>query len=261
MTGPTLQRPRLKKGLGQHHLIGTHLCRPVIEFIRTESEAVVEIGTGGGVLTEALVAAGKRPFAFDVDLHWLVRARHSLDRSDRVHWLAADATLFGWQAVPSHWPVVGNLPYNVATPIIRTLLECGRQGRMAFLVQREVADRLVARPGSKDYGLLSLIAIWWAEVEILGIVKPGSFRPPPRVDSAFVGLRPRSLGSDANYDELVSLVSQAFSQRRKTLVNALSPHWDKRQVQSWLEAKGKSLTSRAEELSVDDFRSLAESLH
>ncbi len=265
---PEQSVPLLRKGLGQHHLRDPQLCQPVIEFIQPIRRPVLEVGSGGGVLTQALVGSGAAVVALDLDLHWLVEGRRRLAKNAEtdsprqpIHWLAADALQFDWRPVPADWSVVGNLPYNVATPIIRAVLRQGSVGRMAFLIQKEVAQRIIASPGSKNYGLLSLMVSWWAEASILGTVKPGSFHPPPKVDSQFVGLvRRRPPGATDEYQQMLEVASLAFSHRRKTLANSLRARFATDRVTAWCCEAGLSPTTRPENLSLEHYRSLASKL-
>jgi 16S rRNA (adenine1518-N6/adenine1519-N6)-dimethyltransferase len=135
--------------------------------------------------------------------------------------VVADALDFDWSRLRAGSRIAGNLPYNVATAILERLLRSDRWDRAAFLVQLEVAQRLAASPGSKQYGALSVLVAARAEVRILGKVAPGAFTPPPKVESAFVGLVPRSVDPRAEGPKLAWLVRGVFSHRRKTIANAL----------------------------------------
>jgi 16S rRNA (adenine1518-N6/adenine1519-N6)-dimethyltransferase len=146
--------------------------------------------------------------------------------------------------------VTGNLPYNVSTAIIEDLLpHHARIPRAAFLVQKEVADRIVAAPGTDAYGSFSVIVAAYVRPRLLGRVRPGSFRPPPKVDSAFVGLDlvPPPLPEGEMLD-FVAFVRRAFSQRRKTLRNALAAGWGRERAEAVLAAAGIPERARAEEL-------------
>lgn len=263
--GSSASTPALRRRLGQHHLRDPRLCRPLIEFLRPIEAPVLEIGSGGGVLTRALLSAGANVVAMELDLAWLVQARlrvaEESPEAGAVRWLAADATRFAWEALPVSWPVVGNLPYNVATPILRAVLEHGMAPSMCFLLQQEVAERITAAPGSRRYGLLSLLVEWWAEASTLAAVRPGSFHPPPKVDSQFVGLvRRRSASKSAEYRRVMELAQLAFGHRRKTLVNALRERYRRDQVTAWTVAAGLPSDVRPERLSLDHYRSLAAAL-
>ena len=195
---------------------------------------MLEIGPGGGVLTFALLERGVPTLAWELDPRWAFelrrRARSRRDLEAPLDLVIGDALDLPWcrlQGVeePRVAAVLGNLPYNVATAILqRALAEAHRGLALGFLVQLEVAQRICAEPGSKTYGALSvLVRARCSEPSILGRVKPGSFQPPPKVDSAFVGLvLDAECRPSADWEAFTELVFEAFSKRRKTIRNALS---------------------------------------
>jgi 16S rRNA (adenine1518-N6/adenine1519-N6)-dimethyltransferase len=249
-----VRKPALKKALGQHHLVDGSLCRPLVQFLAPQGQRVLEIGPGGGVLTAELLAAGARVLGWELDPDWAAVLRRRLP-DPRLTLVVGDALEIAWARLPAPTLIAGNLPYNVATAILEALLpHHARVPRAAFLVQKEVADRIVATPGTDAYGSFSVIVAAWARPRILGKVKPGSFRPPPKVDSAFVGLelQPPPL-PDAEMPAFVSLVRQAFSQRRKTLRNSLSSGWGREKAEAVLAAVGIPERARAEELGMGEF--------
>ncbi|HEY0781654.1 MAG TPA: 16S rRNA (adenine(1518)-N(6)/adenine(1519)-N(6))-dimethyltransferase RsmA, partial [Thermoanaerobaculia bacterium] len=207
--------PLLKKALGQHHLTDGALCRPIVEFLRPAGLAVVEIGPGGGVLTAELLAAGARVTGWELDLEWAAALRRRL-RDPRLRLVVGDALDLDWRRVQAPALAAGNLPYNVATALVQRLLpHRDRVPRAAFLVQREVAERLVARPGDAAYGSLSVLVAAYSRARLLGRVRRGSFRPPPKVEGAFVGLELAAPPlPDAEMDGFVAFVRLAFAQRR-----------------------------------------------
>ena len=257
-----MESPALRKSLGQHHLRDPALCRPVIDFLAPGGDLdggmVIEIGLGGGVLTRALLAAGARVRAWELDAAWAFACARDFTGRERLEIIVGDALEFPWQRLTTPFSVAGNLPYNVATPLIDRVLGAGESlGRAAFLVQLEVAQRLVAEPGSKVYGALSVLTQARAEARILGRVSAGSFVPPPKVESAFVGLRPRSPAPTPDRIEaLRAVVYAAFGQRRKTLRNALATRWTKAQATAAIAAAGLPSEVRAEQLSLADFEAL-----
>ena len=248
-----MRPPILKKALGQHHLIDGALCRPLISFLEPAGRRVLEIGPGGGVLTAELLAAGARVIGWDLDLGWTAELRRRLpDRS--LSLVVGDALEIDWALLPSPTLVAGNLPYNVATVILERLLpHHATVPRAAFLVQKEVADRIVAAPGTEAYGSFSVIVAAWARPRLLGRVRPGSFRPPPKVDSAFVGfeLHPPPLQPET-MPAFVAFVRLAFGQRRKTLRNALAAGWGRERAEAVLAAAGIPERARAEELGLGE---------
>ena len=249
-----MRKPPLKKALGQHHLVTGSLCRPLIQFLSPEGQRVLEIGPGGGVLTAELLAAGARVLAWELDLDWAAVLRRRLP-DPRLALVVGDALEIAWERFPPPTLVAGNLPYNVATAIIEDLLpHHARIPKAAFLVQKEVADRIVAAPGSDAYGSFSVIVAAYARPRILGRVKPGSFRPPPKVDSAFVGfeLHPPPL-PEKEMPDFIALVRLAFAQRRKTLRNSLAAGWGRERTEAVLAGAGIPERARAEELGIGEF--------
>ena len=254
MTPAPSRAPRLKKRLGQHHLVNPAVARPLLDFLAPLGGArVLEVGPGGGQLTRELLAAGARVWAVELDLEWAASLRRLAASSAHpaaLQLLAMDALELPWGALPPPTLVAGNLPYNVATPLIaRVLPQHERVPRAAFLLQLEVAQRLVARPASRDYGALTVLTAAYAEARILGRVRPGSFRPPPKVESAFVGLtlHPPPL-PEPEMRGFLRFVRVAFGQKRKTLRNALGASLGRDRVEGAVAALGLPPKARAEEL-------------
>jgi 16S rRNA (adenine1518-N6/adenine1519-N6)-dimethyltransferase len=251
--------PRLKKALGQHHLVAGELCRPLVDFLAPAGARVVEVGPGGGALTAELVGAGAQVWAWEVDLEWAAELRRRL-AGRRLGVVVGDALDLPWGRLPAPTLAAGNLPYNVATAILTALLPHHRRvPRAAFLVQLEVAERLLARPGEPAYGWLSVLVSSYARGVALGRVRRGSFRPPPKVDGAFVGLelRPPPLPDEA-MPAFLATVRLAFAQRRKTLRNALAAGWGRERTAAVLAALGLPATARAERLGLPDLLALHE---
>jgi 16S rRNA (adenine1518-N6/adenine1519-N6)-dimethyltransferase len=251
----------LRRSLGQHHLTRPEVCAPLLDFLRPEGRRVVEIGPGGGVLTRELLRRDARVLAIELDLAWACRLGSS-EASPDLQLVVADALEFPWERLPVGTLVAGNLPYNVATPILQRLLRWhGRIERAAFLLQYEVAERLAAVPGTRAYGALSLLVQARAEVQVLGRVRPGAFRPPPKVDSAFVGLRLHAPPlPESEMPKFEAMVAVAFGQRRKTLRNALRPAYPLRRIDRALTRSGIEPGLRAEALALDAFVELHNNL-
>lgn len=244
--------PPLKKRYGQHHLRHPGLCRPLVEFLRPAGRRVVEIGPGGGVLTGELLRAGARVWAWELDGEWALRLRRRLP-DPGLATVVGDALEIPWGRLPEGARVAGNLPYAIATRLIQDLLAAAPGvPAAAFLVQAEVAGRLAAAAGDPDYGALSVLVQARAEVRPLGRVRRSSFRPPPRVDGAFVGLRRRRpVVSAAEWPGFEEVVRLAFARRRKTLRNALAARWERAAVDRLLAALELEPTVRAAELGLD----------
>jgi 16S rRNA (adenine1518-N6/adenine1519-N6)-dimethyltransferase len=249
--------PRPKKRFGQHFLTDRHYLRRIVEAIAPRpGDSMVEIGAGTGILTAEL-ARVVRPLhvvEIDRDLAAGLRGRFTAD-SVVVH--EADALEFDFGALPGPLRVVGNLPYNVSTPILFRIAEHAATIRdCVFMLQKEVVDRMVAAPGTPDYGRLSVMLQYRFAMELALRVPPGAFTPPPKVDSAVVHMAPLDEGRPRARDEqlFASLVGAAFSQRRKTLRNA---------ARSWAGEEafvraGIDPGRRGETLSVAEFVALAD---
>lgn len=253
--------PSLRRSLGQHHLTRGAVCEPLLGFLQPSGRRLLEIGPGGGVLTAELLAAGARVWAIEVDPAWAFHLGATL-RDPKLSLVVGDALEFPWSRLPEGTRVGGNLPYNVATPILRRLLPWHRLiDRAGFLLQLEVAERLTARPGTRQFGALSVWVQSRAEVTLLGRVRPGAFRPPPRVESAFVGLRLHEPAvPEAEMASFERLVGTAFSQRRKTLRNALKGSYASAVLAEALARSQIDPSSRAEALPMDAFVELHNNL-
>jgi 16S rRNA (adenine1518-N6/adenine1519-N6)-dimethyltransferase len=258
--------PKLDKSLGQHHLTSGAICSPLVRWLEPEGRLVVEIGPGGGVLTERLIAAGAHVVGVEIDLHWAFVASSACPSSQIA---ACDALQIAWQRLPAGAAVAGNLPYNVSTAIIELLLDrVPASTRFGFLVQLEVAERLCAAPRSSAYGSFSVLAQTSVPWRVLARVKPGSFHPPPKVQSAFVGgmLAPREMPL-AEWLLYKTFVRACFARRRKTLANSLRGVpvdrferppvvLDRAAVEGLLARLQRPPLSRAEELDVAEYLQL-----
>ena len=228
-------RPAARKRFGQHFLEAVWVSKLVACIRPAPGELFLEIGAGAGQLTLPLAAAGAEIVALEKDRRLAAHLRRIVPASVRV--VAGDVLdedlarlVGGARADDPHRRarVAGNLPYNVSTPILRRLVET--QHRHAcfedatLMLQREVADRVVGRPGSRDYGPLAILTQVTARAERVLALPPGAFRPPPRVRSAVVALRFRpSPAPVADRKLFERMVRSLFSQRRKTVLNALGP--------------------------------------
>jgi len=222
---------------------------------------VAEIGPGGGVLTAELLARGATVLALEIDPAWADALRVRLP-TEKLLIKVGDVLDFDWGSLAPGTLVCGNLPYQVGTAIVdRVLHAFPRVERAAFLLQREVVDRLVAAPGDPEFGSLSLLSQARAEIRKLAVVRPGSFVPPPKVDSAFVGFRLHAPPlPESEMPDFERLLRAAFSQRRKTLVNSLSSSFSRRAVEECLIQLGHRPRTRAEALSLADFLELHRAL-
>ena len=222
--------PRARKRFGQHFLEPAWVAKLVDAVNPQPTDTFLEIGPGRGALTQVLAPRVARVVAVEIDrdlvaaLPSRVPANVSVIEGD---FLETDLSrVMADERLPVR--VIGNLPYNVSSPILFTLLDAADEGRMfrdaTLMLQKEVADRLVASPGSRDYGSLAIQVALLAQVERLLTLPPGAFRPPPKVTSAVVRLRFHPPAVDVgNRSTFERLVRGMFLQRRKTLLNALAP--------------------------------------
>jgi 16S rRNA (adenine1518-N6/adenine1519-N6)-dimethyltransferase len=247
--------------LGQNFLADPNLLGAIVRDAElAPSDVVLEVGAGEGVLTERLAAAAARVHVIEIDRR-LEPALAAVERLDNVdlHW--ADAMKADLAALaPPPTAMVANLPYSVATPVIlRTVEELPTLGRWTVMVQREIADRLRAAPGSRVYGAPSVLLQLACQVELLRAVDPAVFRPRPRVGSAILRLRRAGPAADPATRELVRA---AFAHRRKALARSLEHvrPGARESVRAALGALGLAEDARAESLSPEEFAALSAKL-
>jgi 16S rRNA (adenine1518-N6/adenine1519-N6)-dimethyltransferase len=212
-----------RKRFGQHFLTDQAVIAEIVAAIRPlEGDAMVEIGPGLGALTAPLCARLRHLHAIEIDRDIAARLRAAYPPA-RLSVHQGDVLEFDFSTLPPDLRVVGNLPYNISTPLLFHLARFAARIRdMHFMLQREVVERMVAQPGGADYGRLSVTLQYRFDMERLLEVGPGAFSPPPQVESAVVRMVPRKQLAAASESDLEQVVRRAFSQRRKTLRNSLS---------------------------------------
>jgi 16S rRNA (adenine1518-N6/adenine1519-N6)-dimethyltransferase len=247
-----------KKRFGQHFLKDPNTARIVASGV-TKDDVVLEIGPGRGFLTTFLAERAALVHAIELDPDVLPSLRQAVGDRNNVIVHEGDALSFDYTALdPVPNRLVANLPYNIASPLVLALLEdAGSLRTLRFMVQLEVARRMAAERGSKDYAAYAVLAQLLAGVRVLHRVPPTVFDPPPRVHSAVVEMD-RKTRPDA-YQGIKRLVLGAFRSRRKRLANNL-PEPVRRQVPQVLQSLGYSPDARAEELAPEDFVSLYRAL-
>jgi len=240
-----------RKRFGQHFLHDPGVLRRIVEAIAPQrGDAVVEIGPGEGALTRPLLERLERLTAIEIDRDLAARLSREFP-GDRLAVVVADVLDYDFAAFPAGIRIVGNLPYNISTPILFHLArQAGRVRDMHFMLQKEVVDRMVAKPSTPDYGRLSVTLQVRFAMQKLFDVAPGAFRPPPKVVSAFVRLVP--LPDAAIPENFADVVRRAFSARRKTLRNALGL------APADFAALGIDPALRPENLSPGDYLRIAE---
>jgi 16S rRNA (adenine1518-N6/adenine1519-N6)-dimethyltransferase len=257
--------PLPRKRLGQHFLIDPNLLRKIVSLAEIQpSDSVCEIGPGGGALTGLLCQTANQVLALEVDARMVEFLKTELAGCPNLEVQEQDALRYSFEDLPEHTIIVANLPYNISTPIMFRLLEAQQKiSRMVLTIQLEVAQRLVAKPSTKDYGVLSVMVQHLAEVTFGFKVSRKCFRPVPDVDSGVVRLDVRQDHQEGPVDlaQFQRTVRAAFGQRRKTLMNALrSAGTSDECLYQVQQDTGISLTRRAETLSVQEFRILSRAM-
>lgn len=247
-------RPR--KRFGQHFLTDPGVVQAIVnEIAPAADQLIVEIGPGPGAITRPLAARAGHLHIIELDRDLAAALRDEFGGAPNVTVHEADALRFDFSALGTDLRVVGNLPYNISTPLLFHLL--GYRDNIAdmhFMLQKEVVDRMAAQPGSKAYGRLSIMLGCYLDIEALFDVDRAAFDPPPKVTSAIVRLTPQQHPLPVEDEALLSrIVAEAFSKRRKTLRNALKG----RATEDELLAVGIDPGKRPEELSVAAWIALA----
>lgn len=260
MTEPARDAPRPKKSLGQHFLRNEGVCRRIAQLVQPgPADRLLEIGPGPGALTRALEAQPhKSLLLLEKDRHWAAeRQRLAAPHTQAV---LMDALRFDWRRLSpgASWKVVGNLPYNVASPLIWDIVSQSGAERCVFMVQKEVGLRLAAAPGSRQYGALSVWVQAHSRPRLEFSLGPGAFSPPPKVDSAVVSFMPVAPAARPRHPALLErLLRICFQQRRKQLGGIFA-----RAGLGWLAARlpelGLSPQLRPEALPVEAFLRLSE---
>lgn len=245
-----------KKKWGQNFLRNRGAVERIVDAIEAApNETILEIGPGEGVLTAKLVELPNRLIVIEIDPDLAARLRSRL--GDRIEVRQEDAVEAPLPQTP--FRAVGNLPYNVGTPILRRVIADPNCRRAVFMLQKEVAERVSARPGDDQYGYLTLYVAMHAVARVLFSLDPKSFYPPPKVRSSVVVLDPRPPAYRSNGETLHDLISTAFRMRRKKLVNNLIG-WrglTREDVLRILAAAGVNADVRAETMGLEEFDRIA----
>ena len=257
-----MSQHRPRKRFGQHFLTDEFAINEIMELIDYRPEAtLVEIGPGQGVLTAPLLERCAQLIAIEIDRDLSAHLRHRFADQPKFRLIEIDALKLQLSDIfDGPVTVVGNLPYNISTPLLFHLFAQRLQiESMLFMLQKEVVERMAARPGSKRYGRLSVMTQYYCVVEPLIEIPPSAFEPPPKVDSQMVRLHPRqtTLANSQFEQSLSNLVTAAFAHRRKTLRNTLAGLCDAETI----IAAGCDPAARAETLSLEDFVTLASTLY
>lgn len=247
---------RARKRFGQNFLVDQNIIFKIVHSINPQpDDLMVEIGPGLGALTGPLLEHLDRLHVIELDRDVIPKLIQNTSNDDALEVHEADVLKFDFAELVDEdrrLRVVGNLPYNISTPVLFHLLEYHRNiSDMHFMLQREVVERICARPRDKSYGRLTVMMQSWFDVENLFVVSPHCFSPAPKVDSAIIRMVPTERYSEHIVDAAgyADLVRQAFTQRRKTLRNTLKPLCSAETI----EAADIDPSVRAEELGISDF--------
>ena len=261
-----------KKGLGQNFLTSQSVLEEIAEAADAQNGGVLEIGPGFGVLTHELSSHAKKVVSLEIDERLIEILEFTLHDCDNVKIINKDvlktnlseliAEEFGNEKIS----VAANLPYYITTPIITTLLEGNLPiNNIVVMVQKEVAQRMQAKPSTKDYGAITLLCQYYSEPEIITTVPAGLFVPPPKVDSAVLRLKMLDEPRVKVLDEktFFNTVKAGFSQRRKTLLNCISSYFamPKDEAKAVLEAADIDPVRRGETLSINEYADLSDYIY
>jgi 16S rRNA (adenine1518-N6/adenine1519-N6)-dimethyltransferase len=246
-----------RKRFGQNFLSSQPIIHQIIQAIHPlKNDNMLEIGPGMGALTKPLLNAVDKLNAIEIDRDLYEYLGHLESAKNKLHLISADALSIDYSRFGQHLRVVGNLPYNISTPLLIHLLQyTSFIDDMHFMLQKEVVERMAAVPGTKDYGRLSVILQFHCEVEHLFDVAPEAFEPKPKVVSAVVRLTPylTSPYEQVDWKSLEQIVAKAFAMRRKTLINNLKGLVSASQLQDL----GIDGARRPEQISVSEYVQLA----
>ncbi|KPK99138.1 MAG: hypothetical protein AMJ95_00795 [Omnitrophica WOR_2 bacterium SM23_72] len=253
-----------KKRLGQHFLVDKNVQRKILECLKlNKQDVVLEIGAGRGELTASVAQKVKVVYALEIDTQLCRFLRNLKPLYPNIKIIQQDILDFDlnrhFSRLEKKITVLGNIPYYISSPLIEHLLEFGKIIDRIFLtVQKQFAERMVARPGSKTYGSLSCFVQTYTCPEILFTIKKGSFFPVPKVDSSFIqlGMRPHPLVPADKEKLFFQIVRTAFNQRRKTLRNSLAGLVPQEALERFFNYSLKDSNTRPERLSPQDFLEL-----
>ncbi|HEC74493.1 MAG TPA: 16S rRNA (adenine(1518)-N(6)/adenine(1519)-N(6))-dimethyltransferase RsmA [Methylophaga aminisulfidivorans] len=256
----TQQYPRARKRFGQNFLNDQSVINSIIEAISPEhGQHIVEIGPGRAALTQPLLESCDQLDVIELDRDLVPLLQKQFESFKQLHIHQADALTFDYNLLRKNdesLRVIGNLPYNITTPLLFHLLaQSSYIEDMCFMLQREVVERICAQPGNKQYGRLSIMIQHQCSAEMLFTVPPEAFDPPPKVESAIIYMQPlkQRLGGQVDLNILSSIVTKAFSQRRKTISNTLK----NMVTNETLHAVGIEPNQRPETVSVEQYVALA----
>jgi len=263
-------KPRAKKSLGQHFLADPNLCRKIVRFAEINSQdSVLEIGAGTGHLTRVLLSMARRVTAVEFDREMVNYLRdqwpeNSTHQGAPLTIIQADVLTLDWNTILDTGPVkvIGNLPYNISTRILQRMIEIkDRFQSCTVLIQKEVAQRILAAPDSKDYGYFTLLMEYHFQRKAGFDIAPGAFVPKPKVVSHVLKLIPRQHPHEvSDYEGFLTLMKEAFQQRRKTLWNNLKQNHDPERLRAAFKTCQVTSKARPESVTLEQYTCLAQML-
>jgi 16S rRNA (adenine1518-N6/adenine1519-N6)-dimethyltransferase len=256
--------------LGQHFLSDIRYCTRIADALELRADdLVIEVGPGHGAMTGLLASRARGVVAVEIDPKLVDELRQKFHQTPHVEIIHDDVLLTDLGEIClrhncDRCYVFGNLPYYITSPIIHHVLEFAAQVRaMGLLVQREVADRLIAKPGSRDYGYLTAFTHLYSLPRVALQIPPGAFFPPPKVHSAFVRFEMQVGGQSVSLEdeqEFLLFLKQSFAHKRKKLLNCLSATYSRQMIEVELERLGLPMGVRAEQVSLEQFLAIFSSL-
>lgn len=258
---------KFKKSLGQNFLIDKNFVDKIIDIADIENENVLEIGPGIGTITYEMAKTAKKVLAVEIDENLIPILQQNLEEFSNVKVINQDILkvdlkkLIEEEFSNQSFKVVSNLPYYITTPIIELLITSDFPCQdMTIMVQKEVAQRMVASANDKDYSSLSVFVKFYSDAKILVNLPKTVFMPQPKIDSSILNLKLRIYDENVDQKKLFNLVRAGFNKRRKTILNSLSDVASKEDLKIAFEKTGLRENLRAENLSLDDFIKLADIL-
>lgn len=258
---------KFKKSLGQNFLIDKNFVDKIIDIADIENENVLEIGPGIGTITYEMAKTAKKVLAVEIDENLIPILQQNLEEFSNVKVINQDILkvdlkkLIEEEFNNQSFKVVSNLPYYITTPIIELLITSNFPCKdMTIMVQKEVAQRMVASANDKDYSSLSVFVKFYSDAKILVNLPKTVFMPQPKIDSSILNLKLRIYDEKVDQKKLFNLVRAGFNKRRKTILNSLSDMAKKDDLKIAFEKTGLKENLRAENLSLDDFIKLADIL-
>lgn len=259
-----MEKFNFKKNLGQNFIFDKNLLRAIARAGDVEkSDTVLEIGAGAGTLTEVLAEMSSKVISFEIDESLRLTLESLRDKYKNIEFhfqdfMAADIDSLNLSSAR----VIANIPYYITTPIVFKLIDHIEKFKsILILVQKEVAERFASNCGGKEYGITSVILQSIFDVSIPRIVKKECFTPSPKVDSALVKMIPHNKYKISDFEKFKSFIHLCFSMRRKTLINNLKNDYDKEKIISALSDNSYPLTVRPEQISVENFIKIFDSLN